>query len=64
MTIVIMFKNGKELRMKCKSFNVKSNIANVLTGWEYTGAIENAVTWISMDEVMCIYRVMSDEVKE
>lgn len=64
MTIVIMFKNGKELRMKCEGFNIKRSIGGELTGWEYKGAKENAITWMNMDEVLCIYRVISNEVRE
>lgn len=64
MTIVIMFKNGQELRMKCTNFKRKVDGLGQLTSIEYEGGSENAFAWIDINEILCIYRVMSDEVKE
>lgn len=64
MTIVIMFKNGKELRMKCTNFKRKVNGLGELTSVEFEGGSENCFMWLDVSEIICIYRVFSDEVKE
>lgn len=61
MTIVIMFRNGTELRMKCDEFNIKKNVLEQLTEANFDGLVENKPIWMDLREVMCIYRVLSDE---
>ena len=61
MTIVIMFRNGTEFRMKCDEFNIKKNGLEQLTEITFDGLIENKPIWFDLREVLCIYRVLSDE---
>ena len=62
MTIVIVFKNGYELRTKCKSVETtRNNLTGRITNIDYKGITENKPLGLDFDEVICIYRVMSDE---
>lgn len=61
MTIVIMFRTGTELRIKCDGFNIKKNILEQLTEANFEGIVENKPIWFDLHEVLCIYRVISDE---
>ena len=62
MTIVIVFKNGYELRTKCKSIKTsRDNLTGRITNISYEGITENKPLDINFDEIICIYRVMSDE---
>lgn len=64
MTICILFKNGKEVRMECTLFKHKINSYGNLCGIEYKGSTENAILWLDSTEVACIYRVYSNEQEE
>ena len=62
MTIVIAFKNGYELRTKCENVEVaRSNLTGRITNISYLDIEENKPLDINFDEVLCIYRVVSDE---
>ena len=61
MTIVIMFRNGTEFRMKCDELNIKKNSLGQLAEITYDGFIENKPIWFDLREVLCIYRILSDE---
>ena len=62
MTIVIVFKNGYELRTKCKSIKTsRDNLTGRITNISYEGITENKPLDINFDEIICIYRVVSDE---
>lgn len=61
MTIVFVFRNGFELRMKCGEFSLTRNSLGVVTGYEAKGATENKPIEFNFNDVLCIYRVMSDE---
>lgn len=62
MTICFLFKNGKEVRMKCEKFTTKvDKLTHQLTGYEFEGATENPLSWVDFSEISCIYRVFSDE---
>lgn len=61
MTIVFVFKNGCEVRMKCKEFTIERNKLGQLQGWEAKGISENKVLEMDMFEILCVYRVLSDE---
>ena len=63
MTIVFAFKNGFELRMKCKEFSLIRNCLDVVTGYEAKGITENKPIEFNFEDVLCIYRVLSDEEK-
>ena len=63
MTIVIAFKNGYELKTKCEKFNAtRDNVTGRITGITYDGVTENKPLDVDFNEVLCIYRIMSDEV--
>lgn len=61
MTIVFVFKNGFELRMKCRDFLLNRNGLGMATGYEAKGLTENKPIWFDFENVLCIYRVLSDE---
>ncbi len=61
MTIVFVFKNGFELRMKCREFSLKRNGLGVVTGYEAKGVTENQPIEFNIEDVLCTYRVVSDE---
>ena len=62
MTIVIVFKNGYELRTKCENVEtIRSNLTGRITNISYQDIEENKPLDINFDEVLCIYRVVSDE---
>lgn len=61
MTIVFVFKNGFELRMKCRDFLLHRNGLGVVTGYEAKDVIENKPIEFDIKDVLCIYRVVSDE---
>lgn len=62
MTIAIVFKNGFELRTKCEEFETaRNNLTGRITNISYKGIKENRPIDVNFDEVICIYRVMSDE---
>lgn len=61
MTIVFVFKNGFELRMKCRDFLLHRNGLGMVTGYEAKGITENKPIEFDFEDVLCIYRVLSDE---
>ena len=62
MTIVIVFKNGYELRTKCKNVETtRSNITGRIINIRYDDIKENKPLDINFDEVFCVYRVVNDE---
>lgn len=61
MTIVIMLRDGSEVRVKCKNFTIKRNSFGEFIGYEYEGCSENHIEYIDVSQILCIYRVMSDE---
>ena len=65
MTIVIVFKNGYELKTKCESIDME-RIGNTgrVTRITWHNVTENKLIDIDFDEILCIYRVMSDELQE
>lgn len=61
MTIVFVFKNGFELRMKCREFTLQRNVLGEVSGYEAKGITENKPIEFDFDNVLCVYRVLSDE---
>lgn len=62
MTIVIVFKNGYELRTKCKNVEATRNkLTGRIMSISYDDIKENKPLDINFDEVLCVYRVVSDE---
>ena len=64
MTICFVFKGGYMLKTKCKDFSVKRNILGEVIDCEFTETTENLPIELNFEELACIYRVVSDEVKE
>lgn len=63
MTIVIVFKNGYELKTKCTNADItKNSLTGQVTNIKYSGVTENKPLNVDFDEVICIYRIVSDEV--
>lgn len=61
MIICFVFKTGYELKMKCKSFSLQRNGLNEITGYEAKGITENKPIDFDFEDLLCIYRVVSDE---
>ena len=61
MTIVIVFKSGYELKVKCEESTLSRGIDGVINNIKFYGVTENKPLDINFKEVVCIYRVMSDE---
>jgi len=61
MTIVFRFRDGFELKMKCKSFTVERNGLGEICGYKAEGITENKPIDFKFEDIMCIYRVLSDE---
>lgn len=56
MKIIIHYKNGFELPVECESFQVKTDICNNLNGYHIKGIKSNKPLYISMEDVLCIWR--------
>lgn len=61
MTVALLFKSGKEVRVKCDKFDINRNGLGVITGISAEGISENKFLYVNMQELDCIYRVLSDE---
>ena len=61
MTICFMFKGGYTLKTKCKDFSVKRNTLGEVIDCEFKGITENVLIDLDFEELVCIYRVLSDE---
>ncbi len=65
MTITILFRNGKELSVKCDSIDAERNtITGRITNIHFEGIKENKIMDLDFSEIIAIYRKISDEVKE
>lgn len=65
MTITILFRNGKELSVKCDSVDVERNtITGRAVNLHFKGITENKIIDLDFGEIIAIYRKISDEVKE
>ena len=64
MTICFVFKSGYELKMKCEEFSTTKNGFGEFVGYEAKKITENKPLHTDLSEVVCIYRVMTDEVEE
>ena len=61
MTICFVFKGGYTLQTKCKKFSVSRNALGSITGYECEGITENKPIELNFAELLCVYRVLSDE---
>ena len=56
MKIVIHYKNGFELPVECESFQVETDGFNNFNGYHIKGIKGNKPLYISMEDVLCIWR--------
>ena len=61
MTIVIRFRSGAELRVRCREFKLDRDGNGRLANLKFEGIRENKPVYFKLDDVELIYRVMSDE---
>ena len=61
MRITIVFKNGYSFTITCKSFTLKKNAFEQLTGYEIKGIKDRKPMYINFEEVICVYRDMEAE---
>ena len=64
MTIRFVLRNGKEIDMKCDKFSTTRNDFvgdGMITGFEASGVTENKILAIRFEEVVAVYRLMTDE---
>lgn len=61
MTITILFRNGKELSVKCNSVEFERNTTGRITNLDFKGIKENKIMDLDFDEIIAIYRKVSDE---
>lgn len=54
MTIVIVFKSGYELKVKCDEYTLSRNIDGKITNMKFDGVTGNKPLGINFDEVACI----------
>lgn len=65
MTITIVLKNGHVFDVKCEGWEMERNrTTNALSFFRFKGVEENSSIYIDVDEVVAIYRRLSDEVLE
>lgn len=56
MSITIVFKNGYSFSMTCESFTLKRDVFGQLTGYDIKGIKDRKPLYISIEDVMCVYR--------
>ena len=62
MTVVFVFKNGYELKVKCENITLTvNNLTGQITGYEMNGIEDNKLLYVDLNEILCIYRVNPDE---
>lgn len=62
MTVVFVFKNGYELKVKCENITLTvNNLTGQITGYEMDGIKDNKLLYADFDEILCVYRVSTDE---
>lgn len=66
MTIKFMFKNGKELEMKCEKFKGNYDLLSngMISSFDAEGITQNKIIGIDFSEIIAVYRVLSDEQKQ
>lgn len=65
MTITILFRNGKELSVKCDSVDTERDMTTGrITNLKFKRIKENKLLDLDFDEIIAIYRKVSDEVEE
>ena len=61
MTIVFRFKDGFELPVECESFECGTNsMTGHISNYKIKGITNNKPIFISLDDVMCVWRIGGD----
>lgn len=61
MKITIVFKNGYSFSMTCESFTLRKNAFEQVTGYEIKGIKDHKPLYISIEDIMCVYRDIDAE---
>jgi hypothetical protein len=56
MRVTIVFKNGYSFSVTCESFTFKQDVFGQLTGYDIKGIKDRKPLYISIEDVMCVYR--------
>ena len=57
MTIIIRFRDGFELPIKCETFEKTVNhITGKIIDYKITGIEDNKPLYLSLEDIICIYR--------
>lgn len=60
MKIVIVFKNGHTVEMKCDNCNIESSVlAGNITRIECEGVEDNQLLYVDFNEILCVYRKLN-----
>lgn len=63
-TMIIGFKNGKELKILCEKFAVEKNGLAELTGIEFKGLKDIRPMYIDMSEILYVCEELESEEEE
>jgi hypothetical protein len=61
MSITIVFKNGYSFSVTCESFSINKDCFGQLSGYDIKCIKDRKPLYISIEDVMCIYRVREAE---
>ena len=64
MKITIVFKSGYSFSMICESFTLRKNAFEQVTGYEIKGIKDHKPLYISIEDIMCVYRDIEAEEEE
>lgn len=65
MTITILFRNGKELSVKCDSVDTeRDTITGRIINLDFKGIKENKIIDLDFNEIIAIYCKISDEAED
>lgn len=56
-TCVIVLKSGKEIRIKCDEFTVKSNNNGFLSELKFINPSENELQYVNCTDVAAVYQI-------
>jgi len=61
MRVTIVFKNGYSFSVTCESFTINQDCFGQITGYEIKGIKDRKPLYISIEDVMCVYRDVEAE---
>ena len=62
MTIIFVFKNGRELKAECEHFNLTMNrFTGKIEGYKMSGIEGDKPLYVDLDEVLYVYKAGIDE---